>query len=552
MAPQAVDNGGRNHINNHNHSNNNTSAFLECVVYGLEHTVDILGCDEQTVRERMTQVASHSPLSSSMTRKTRRPDFTKQDYAKLHDEFIESLLQEQENLQSQQQQEQQQGSIQPVPSLASSSSSSIASDMSPTTPAEQFKQSAAAEAATLQPSRRRRPLKLSRRSPAKSRGSKRQVLPMSSQQTTGRSSSSLSTRDDDDMSMVSHITKRSLPVPSEYLLENCRLQKDKGKGEPIGSDICATNRSACLHKLRSKMELLTQVAASSLSENKRKGSASMKRRKGKVTEETGAYTETRSVMDLRMGFLSMQYGVLLRWDTRNTGKVLLVVLRKMCHESFYRKDCIRRRVHQKQDFQAECHDGNHYVVVRPDGAEVTLLGEPYRVERPLVMAPTVLDMKVVRLDRFSERSTWTVQVVMSGSDSGQTSRCQLRHGIVQPIMADKSLTFQLKEEVLHVEFTVLVYEQKRARQKKKRLVAQQPLLFSLLDVSRHRTLEIPNYGSILFSVLLQSAYVHWLHAELKARRGVPEASASFYPVYIEPTPEEEIEQDGLWDLCCVW
>jgi hypothetical protein len=327
------------------------------------------------------------------------------------------------------------------------------------------------------------------------------------------------------------------------------MQKDKGKGEPIGSDICATTRASCLEKLRAKMELLTHVSLSSSSQK----SASMKRRKAKVTEETLTYTETRSVMDLRMGFLSMQYGVLLRWDTTTTGKVILVVLRKMCHESFYRKDCLRRsklsNINYSSSRNVECHDGNHVVSMKPDGTEVTLLGEPYKVERPLAQAPALLDLKVVRLEDFSERSTWTIQVAM-GSSEAQKSRCQLRHGVIQPILADKSLSFELPDEQVHIHLTVEIYEQKRPRQKRKRLISQQLLSLNLLDVSRHSSLVIPKYGTIVFSVLFQSSYIHWLQSELQARRSTKlvESNSIFYPVYME----EEEHDDGLWELCCVF
>jgi hypothetical protein len=51
----------------------------------------------------------------------------------------------------------------------------------------------------------------------------------------------------------------------------------------------------------------------------------MKKRQGKVSEETAEYTETRAIMlELRLGFLSMQYGILLRWDARS-GKIVLVI-----------------------------------------------------------------------------------------------------------------------------------------------------------------------------------------------------------------------------------
>jgi len=43
--------------------------------------------------------------------------------------------------------------------------------------------------------------------------------------------------------------------------------------------------------------------------------------------------ETRSILTLRMGFVSMSYGILLQWDT-SSRLVELIVLRKMCRDDF--------------------------------------------------------------------------------------------------------------------------------------------------------------------------------------------------------------------------
>lgn len=43
------------------------------------------------------------------------------------------------------------------------------------------------------------------------------------------------------------------------------------------------------------------------------------------------------MIELQLGFLSMQYGLLLRWDAYRTGQIVFVCLRKMCHDSFYTK-----------------------------------------------------------------------------------------------------------------------------------------------------------------------------------------------------------------------
>jgi hypothetical protein len=53
----------------------------------------------------------------------------------------------------------------------------------------------------------------------------------------------------------------------------------------------------------------------------------------KRQKSQGAKVETRSILTLRMGFVSMSYGILLQWDCR-TELVELIVLRKMCRGDF--------------------------------------------------------------------------------------------------------------------------------------------------------------------------------------------------------------------------
>mmetsp|Transcript_16718 Transcript_16718/g.25257 ORF Transcript_16718/g.25257 Transcript_16718/m.25257 type:complete len:259 (+) Transcript_16718:182-958(+) len=116
-------------------------------------------------------------------------------------------------------------------------------------------------------------------------------------------------------------------LPSSFLDQHCCLQKDQGKGQSIGSNICARGKNQCLHKIRQKLDVMTKFA---------NGSASVNRRDARVTAETPDFIETRSMIDARLGFLSITYGLLLRWG-RN-GKISFIVLRKMCHDSFYAKE----------------------------------------------------------------------------------------------------------------------------------------------------------------------------------------------------------------------
>lgn len=179
--------------------------------------------------------------------------------------------------------------------------------------------------------------------------------PEDSDRTTGSFDSSAS---------CSTVGPLSLPPPSSYLSENCRMQKDKGAGSPAGTACTIFGRDAALSKLRDKTSILGQSRSgdtnfnnnsnntnsgynsdyAEIEEMQRKskkssylglmrpvGKAEMRRGPVKLTQLQPP--ETRSVLELRMGFISVKYGILLQWNPR-TGSVDLIVLRKMVSGAF--------------------------------------------------------------------------------------------------------------------------------------------------------------------------------------------------------------------------
>jgi len=56
----------------------------------------------------------------------------------------------------------------------------------------------------------------------------------------------------------------------------------------------------------------------------------------KLAEAPVTKVETRSILTLRMGFVSMSYGILLQWDCASQ-MVELIVLRKMCRDDFLKR-----------------------------------------------------------------------------------------------------------------------------------------------------------------------------------------------------------------------
>lgn len=189
----------------------------------------------------------------------------------------------------------------------------------------------------------------------------------------------------------------NIKPPETYLHPSVRLQKDKGKGTDVGSEICSKGIPDCLDKLRQKMQLLT--------ENCQPGTAaSMKRRNAVVWEQHGNYEETRSLLTLRMGFLSMTYGILLRWDTGKTGLVTVVVLRKNCHDSFY-------KLLPSSTVNSCCPPPAVSPVSSLDEADGDLhLQPPFLVARPATFLPAEIAVSVLNATGLHKKSHWTVQL----------------------------------------------------------------------------------------------------------------------------------------------
>mmetsp|Transcript_4268 Transcript_4268/g.6655 ORF Transcript_4268/g.6655 Transcript_4268/m.6655 type:complete len:540 (+) Transcript_4268:125-1744(+) len=514
------------------------NRMLECVVQGLEHSMDVLTCDESRTRKTAVEGKPLVPL-----------DLASKDYAQLHDDCLESLVQEQKKLQEKQRMMPERKT--PPLNLSSSSlSSSIGFNTGDTTMGDDTHRPPACLKIAIKLHRRTSVKKIS---PIQSR--KTQVSPMPTESET---SSLLSGKSEG--SLIGPIHQRELPEPTSFIHTKCRLQKDKGKGEPIGSKICAIGREECVEKLRQKMELLTQVAMNTI-EKKKKGSAFMKRRSAKVTELASTYTETRSVIDLKMGFLTMTYGVLLRWDTMFTGKVVLVVLRKMCHDSFYNTKVIK----QPASHDAICdmtpilvrqEDGGRILILqRMHGTEVAVLEPPYLVAQPVDFSPSLLSIRVHRFEGFHEKSTWTLHVTLgnvvykarkkdSSFDFGET------------------MDWEVPAHHTDFQFQVAMYEQKQRLSKRKRLVAKKTMSLNFLETPRNsqwQQLEFPCLadGKVIINVFHRSDYAYWLQKELEARRQkeVNDPSnwiSSFYPIYVDESITSSDDSDHLWELCCFW
>lgn len=145
-----------------------------------------------------------------------------------------------------------------------------------------------------------------------------------------RSSGATSTHEELSSCASSSCTNKAL----SFLHSKCRLQKDKGKGVSPGKAIVAYGRYDAMSKLGEKIDLLVEMEQDGTWSN-----AALTRVPAKIT--TPKYTkeiknnivESRSMIGLKLGFLSIKYGVLIHWNT-GSGQADLILLRKMCSDTF--------------------------------------------------------------------------------------------------------------------------------------------------------------------------------------------------------------------------
>lgn len=147
----------------------------------------------------------------------------------------------------------------------------------------------------------------------------------------------------DNGSMATNAANKTV---AGYLHPQCILRKENPKkkmgafkskkGENDNNATSAVGREETLLKLQKKLSMLGDI------ESGKFGKAAEMLRSDAVAfviEGAGAIAsavtkvETRSILTLRMGFVSMSYGILLQWDC-SSRLVEMIVLRKMCRDDF--------------------------------------------------------------------------------------------------------------------------------------------------------------------------------------------------------------------------
>jgi hypothetical protein len=315
------------------------------------------------------------------------------DFAALHDAFLDSLLHEQQQQQKIERlatqgsyQEEESHSELGLNRSASTDSTAHSWTLSPTSSNSSFSDCGGTTQTSATTRKRRRPL-LNR--PDSLRGIKFPTVVTTTTTATSTVTSSLFAE--------TKVGDESIRPPESFLHSAVRLQKDKGKGEEVGSMICAKGMTACLGKLREKMQLLTEHCHPGTP-------ATMKRRNAVVSEQFDNFVETRSLLSLRMGFLSITYGILLRWDAGKTGLATIVVLRKNCHESFYQKrsSCVTSPTLELSPSTSmdenECESD---------------LQPPFVIPRPAHFPPAEITVSVLFATGLNKKSHWTVQLQLA-------------------------------------------------------------------------------------------------------------------------------------------
>lgn len=143
---------------------------------------------------------------------------------------------------------------------------------------------------------------------------------------------------------LSQDTKRSSSageLARSFLHPVCRLQKDSGKGVDPGTAISVSGREEAVKKLMEKMDLLAEVEQDGAYTNAvltRIQAKNITLAKSEVNGGSDAlwergFVETRSMLAVKMGFVSLRYGIMIHWN-RQTGLAELIVLRKLCPDSF--------------------------------------------------------------------------------------------------------------------------------------------------------------------------------------------------------------------------
>jgi hypothetical protein len=481
-------------------------------------------------------------------------DSPRLDFAALHDAFLDSLLHEQQqqqqkidrSLASQGSYNNEEESHSELGLNRSASTDSIAHSwtLSPTSSNSSVSDCGGGGGAIALSRKRRRPLLMSHHRPDSLRGIK---FPTVVTTTTTTATSTVSS----SLFAETKVSDESIRPPESFIHSAVRLQKDKGKGEEVGSMICAKGMTACLGKLREKMQLLTEHCHPGTP-------ATMKRRNAVVSELFDNFVETRSLLSLRMGFLSITYGILLRWDAGKTGLATIVVLRKNCHESFYQKRSFCVTTPSLELSPSTSMDEN-------DGESD--LQPPFVIPRPAHFPPAEINVSVLFATGLNKKSHWTVQLQLAD----QTENILLTYdGNLMVPKLGGPLHYTLPNSPKKATTSSAVLEirllEHKVRRKTRVLRCSMVLPLHSLEATSSEASEqptsmrvpCPDGATIQIEAMLVSDEVVWQRREMSARRSPKQqqhaakaaARNRRSPDTVMHQVESEDDASSPWDWIC--
>lgn len=141
------------------------------------------------------------------------------------------------------------------------------------------------------------------------------------------------------------------------------------------------------------------------------------------SEKRRAMVETRSLLTLRMGFVSMSYGILLQWDSEQR-LVDLIVLRKMCRDDF-----LERTNEEVTDSSAAAAAKSK--LSAESSTTATLESNESKVTGGLKLFP-LLNEPDQRPKSFLSVSVVNVKNVHTGCESCLDSGCKEKRHLLRP------------------------------------------------------------------------------------------------------------------------
>lgn len=530
----------------------------------VEHSIDFFGCDAQNEGFLGKALAELANKDRNNTNKGVVDDH--RDYCKMHEDFFESLLKEQLLLQDYAQELAYSSTgISDLEEATSFDSNNAEDDLQHADDASIISNSSASlnpipnetpEEKPASPPPKKKRIKYFQLSPRRKR-----IAPIEAynRQYNPELFSSDNVKTTKGEVELDGLLKKQLAEPTSFMHPHAQLQKDKGRGVALGSNICAEGKDATLEKLRDKMKLVIQVRG-----NERK--SSLVKRDAKISQESPTFVETRSMIEMKLGFLSLQYGLLLRWD-RKTGKVRFICLRKMCHESFYKvaqqqTSSIQAIQIQKSELDAppfivssSTQNGigapSNAIYQRTAGTEVVFVAEPYRIEPPDSFAPSIITLQIQSVTGISPKQKWSMSVTFAGHSEMamlEYSKDKKRFVPKRPSMvwevpqANDHSDLRSIDESYHtneekkkedndidpslLNLEIRLFEKQKRRGSSSKLSASMTLpLASLIAQptatnikSWSLTMPFGNAGKLALTLQHRSDYTHWLYRELDQRR----------------------------------